>query len=115
LDQPAQLVSTLAEFAQAVTHEIHPAEPAMSGIEVWRNGKRLFVAGLENGLVDVRFIIRNQIDPMWLNAVSRDQNTGGHVEWAHTPINQGDEFILKVIDLAIVPTSQTLAPNPPKP
>ena len=85
----------------------------MSGIEVWRNGKRLFVAGLENGLVDVRFLIPNHTDPMWFNAVGRDRNTGGHVQWAHTPINEGDEFVLKVV--ALVPNSQAPAPNPPKP
>ena len=87
----------------------------MSGIEVWRNGKRLFVAGLENGLLDVRFLIPNHTDPMWFDAVGRDRNTGGHVQWAHTPINEGDEFILKVVDLALVPPSPAPTTHPPKP
>jgi hypothetical protein len=47
----------------------------MKAIEVWRNGEKLFTAGLEKGIVTARLIIRNQVDPIRFDVVGRDSLT----------------------------------------
>ena len=71
----------------------------MTGVEIWRNGERLATAALEDGIVTVKLIIRNQIDPVVFDAVGRDAESGRHVKWAHIFANMGDEFTLKVANV----------------
>ena len=88
----------------------------MKAIEISRNGHRLVTAGLENGIVTARLILRNQIDPVWFDADGRDGSTGGHERWAHISVEVGDEFTLKLVDVH-VPDAKTLVvssvPMPP--
>lgn len=44
-------------------------------------------------------MLRNQIDPMWLNVRGRDRDTGGHADWAHLLIEVGDTLTLRVVDV----------------
>jgi hypothetical protein len=71
----------------------------MKAIEVFRNGRKLFTAGLENGVINARLIIRNQIDPVWFDVDGRDASIGGHERWAHVSVQVGDEFTLKLVDV----------------
>lgn len=71
----------------------------MTGVEIWRNGERLATAALEDGIVEVKLVIRNQVDPVVFDAVGRDAESGGHVKWAHIFAKIGDEFTLKVADM----------------
>ncbi len=59
----------------------------MRAIEISRNGKKLFTAGLADGMIDARLIIRNQEDPIWFDVVGRDRLTGGHTRWRTIPLN----------------------------
>jgi hypothetical protein len=71
----------------------------MKAIEVWRNGEKLFTAGLEKGIVTARLIIRNQVDPIRFDVVGRDSLTGGHVPWGLHWVETGDEFTLKLVEV----------------
>jgi hypothetical protein len=70
----------------------------LKALEVSRNGVKLFTAGLEYGIVTAKFVLRNQVDPVWLNVDGRDQTTGGHQRWAHLAIALGDEFTVRLVD-----------------
>jgi hypothetical protein len=70
----------------------------MKAFEIWTNGKKVAVAGLDEGVVTVTFTIRNQVDPIWLEARGRDQTTGTHAKWLHSSLRVGDEFQIKLID-----------------
>ena len=70
----------------------------MKAIQVSRNGKKLFIAGLEEGILDARFLIRNQVDPVWFDVAGRDRSTGGHARWAHISVDVGDTFKLELVD-----------------
>lgn len=70
----------------------------MKAIEIWRNGTRLALAGLTDGIVTANLTIHNQIDPIWFDARGRDATTGGHVEWLHESVQVGDEFVLRLVE-----------------
>ena len=74
----------------------------MKAFEVSRNGVKLFTAGLENGIVTAKFVLRNQIDPIWFDADGRDQTTGGHQHWAHLALELGDEFTVRLVEVDAV-------------
>ncbi len=71
----------------------------MKAIEIWRNGEKLAAAGLVDGMVTVTLTIRNQSDPIWLDARGRDASTGGHAEWLHESAQIGDEFVLRLVEV----------------
>lgn len=71
----------------------------MRAIEISRNGKKLFVAGLADGILDARLIIRNQEDPIWFDVVGRDRVTGGHARWAHDSVELGDTFTITLVEV----------------
>ncbi len=71
----------------------------MRAIEISRNGKKLFTAGLADGMIDARLIIRNQEDPIWFDVVGRDRLTGGHTRWAHDSVELGDTFTITLVDV----------------
>ena len=71
----------------------------MKAIESSRNGQKLFTAGLADGTLDARLIIRNQEDPIWFDVVGRDRLTGGHARWAHDSVELGDTFTITLVDV----------------
>ena len=71
----------------------------MRAIEISRNGKKLFTAGLTDGMLDARLIIRNQEDPIWFDVVGRDRLTGGHARWAHDSVELGDTLTITLVDV----------------
>ena len=71
----------------------------MKAIEFSRNGKKLFTAGLTDGMLDARLVIRNQEDPVWFDVVGRNRLTGGHARWAHESVELGDTFTMTLIDI----------------
>jgi len=71
----------------------------MKAIQVSRNGKKLLTAGLEEGILDARLVIRNQVDPVWFNVVGRDRSSGGHANWAHISVRVGDTFTLELVEV----------------
>lgn len=71
----------------------------MKAIQISRNGKKLFLAGLEEGALDARFLIMNQVDPVWFDVVGRDRSTGGHARWAHISVHVGDIFTMELVDV----------------
>jgi hypothetical protein len=71
----------------------------MKAIEIWRNGKKLATAGLDDGIVTATLMIRNQVDPMIFTARGRDASTGGHAHWLHQSAQVGDEFVLRLVEV----------------
>jgi translation initiation factor IF-1 len=71
----------------------------MKAIEISCKGRTLFTAGLEDGIVTARLIVRNQVDPVWFDVDGRDALTGGHARWAHISVQPGDEFTVKLVDI----------------
>jgi hypothetical protein len=79
----------------------------MKAVRVSRNGQMLFTAGLEDGILDARLIIRNQIDPVWFDVVGRDRSTGGHTRWAHVSVHEGDTFTMELVDVEASDINET--------
>ena len=71
----------------------------MKAIRVSRNSEKIFTAGLQDGSLEARLLIFNQVDPMWFDVRGRDRSTGGHADWAHIPLSVGDSFTLEVVDV----------------
>ena len=71
----------------------------MTALDVWMNGKRLFTASLEDGMITAKLLVRNQVDPIWFNVDGRDRQTGGHVHWSHISAKAGDEFTIRIVEI----------------
>ena len=71
----------------------------MKAIEILRNGKKLFTAGLGDGIVSAKLTVLNEVDPVWFDVVGRDRSTGGHRKWAHASVKVGDEFTMRLVDV----------------
>ncbi len=69
----------------------------MKAIEISRNGKKMFTAGLADGTLDARLIIRSQEDPIWFDVVGCDRSTGGHARGAHDFVELGDTLTFTLV------------------